>query len=175
MSRWWTAYDRYLAIVSGALNVTCARGCAFCCMDNPRGISGVELLGVFEALAPQQRGTADGPAARFQSLVDEHGIEDAQARSKAQLTPCMYLVAGACSVYASRPMACRMFFSVTPPAACDPTSDAQPVNPKLEPPQVLKDLLKAISHRLQLHRLPKDLRRGMSGIEAHPPLQRRRS
>lgn len=168
MERWWAAYDRYTEHVSAALETTCKAGCHFCCNDNPTGISGVELLWVLRGLPERLQGEATPAAERFDALAEQWGDEKAQHLVKANLDICMYLEEGLCQVYASRPMACRMFFSITPPYRCDPAFPADATNPKLEPPQVLKELLKAISHRLGLHRLPPDLRRGMRAIEAKP-------
>lgn len=160
MRRWWAAYDRYLEHVSGSLDVTCSKGCSWCCGDNPRGVSGVELMGVLRVTDV----SAQDAAQDFEKLHQKHG-DAAWPVLKLKRRPCPFLKDGACSVYADRPMACRSFFSVTDPDACSPGSEQEPTNPKLEPPQVIKELLKAISRRLMLHQLPMDLRRGMAAIE----------
>ena len=173
MERWWAAYDRYTSVVSEALEVTCTRGCHFCCLDNPTGVSGVELLWVLRSLPEDLDGAAAEPAARFEGAIEQWGsVEQAQRLVKANLDPCMYLQDGQCRVYAGRPIACRMFFSITQPYRCDPAFPGEATNPKLEPPQVLKELLKAISHRLGLSGLPGDLRRGMAALEADETLRR---
>ena len=69
MRRWWAAYDRYLAHVSGSLDVTCRKGCTWCCEDNPRGVSGVELMGVLRATDVSAREAAQ----HFEGLHQRHG------------------------------------------------------------------------------------------------------
>ena len=160
MRRWWEAYDRYLAHVSGSLDVSCRKGCTWCCEDNPRGVSGVELMGVLRATDVSAREAAQ----HFEGLHQQHGDASWTVLKRAR-RPCPFLKDGACSVYAVRPMPCRSFFSITAPEACSPDSEQEPTNPKLEPPQVIKELLKAISQRLMLHQLPMDLHRGMAAIE----------
>ncbi len=177
MSRWWRAYDRYVALVSEALEVRCG-GCHFCCRDNPRGLSGVELLWAWRA----SLGLPDHPAiaARTATLaadwradveaLGEDAAADAVSRGGAW---CMYLSPeGRCRIYAARPIPCRMFLSITEPAWCDhshPDHD-RAVNPHAEPAEILRKLLGAISERLGLGDLPADLRSGVAALEQREAL-----
>ena len=68
-----------------------------------------------------------------------------------------------CSIYAYRPVACRMFFSVTNPEWCHPADQNfdNAINPHLEPSSAIKDLLKKLSSEVKFAELPKDLISGM--------------
>jgi hypothetical protein len=158
--RWWTAYEGYLQIVGDSLDIRCGAGCAHCCHDNPRGLSGVELLWLEQGIHdhPQQdelRSRIAYIAKRFQSRIDEHGDESrAQREGKIARQPCPLLDENQrCSVYAHRP--------VEHPRA------GEAVNPHLKPARVLRQLLQALSHRLGLQGLPGDLARGLVALEGH--------
>lgn len=158
LDRAYAAYDAYLALVTAAHPTSCARGCDACCRDNPRGVAGVELLRVARALraegrAEGLRGAFAAAAAAYGPAREAHGEAGAGLRQRALQRPCPMLdPAGGCSVYLARPVACRMFYALTPAAWCAPEHPrfAERQNPNLVPPLVCRQLLGAISHCLGL-------------------------
>lgn len=153
------AYDRYRMVVETAHPVSCRKGCTACCHDNPRGVTGVELLRLTEAVDRLK----DGPEIRhhFRRLAEQR-TDAASWRSRGE--PCPLLKDGQCRTYALRPIACRAFVALTPAEWCSPQDPHYPdrLNPHLDPPRVILQLLAAISERLGLP-APTDLHRGMAG------------
>ena len=175
---WWSAYDRYLTVATRGLGVRCRAGCSLCCAHGPQGVSGVEALLVLRAVQALPDGAAvmarlQQKAARFQARVDSTGsVAGAAEATGLDPDPCAFLdQEGRCRVYAARPVACRMFFAITPPERCDHRHPrhAEAVNPHLEPPHVLMQILLAISQRLGLDDLPRDLWRAVAAVEARWP------
>lgn len=153
------AYDAYLAHVAGAHPLTCRRGCTACCHDDPDGVTGVEL----ERLGRLIDDWPDGPALRrrFAELAGEH--TDAETWRRRGI-PCPLLdAAGDCRAYTHRPLACRAFVSLTPPEWCGPTDARYPdrVNPHLDPPKIILQILQALSARRGLT-VATDLHRGLA-------------
>ena len=151
---WWDHYERFIALVAPGFRPECKAGCNNCCWQNPRGVSGIELYFIDRML----RGRPDEYAVRARF----------KRRMGREVGACPLLdERGWCSVYAARPVPCRMFFSATPPAWCHPEHDrhAEAVNPHLVPSEHHAQLLEAISSRLGLGGLPTDLHGGMVAIE----------
>lgn len=151
---WWDHYERFIALVAPGFRPECRAGCNNCCWQNPRGVSGIELWFIDTLLRP--RPDAYAVRARFRRLAGKQG------------GPCPLLdEKGWCSVYAARPVACRMFFAATHPDWCHPEHPrhAEAVNPHLVPSEHHALLLRAISDRLGLGDLPTDLHGGMVAIE----------
>ena len=157
------AYDQYIQHVVTAHPMSCRSGCTACCYDNPRGVTGVELRYLQEGI----RALPDGAMilAAFQALPAKP--VEAEAWRKRQV-PCPLLSAqGRCRAYRHRPLACRAFHATTPAEHCDPPHPAYPerVNPHLDPPAVLLQILKVLSERLSLP-APTDLHGGMRALTA---------
>jgi Fe-S-cluster containining protein len=176
---WWAAYERYLALVGDSLPLTCRAGCNHCCRHNPRGVSGVEVLWAVRAARAHPDGAAmlsemAGLAVRFDAHAQATGsAAKASAAAGLRGDPCGFLGAdGRCRVYGSRPAVCRMFVAVTEPAWCDHTHPrhGEARNPHLVPPLILRQLLLAISQRLGLSGLPRDLWRGVAAYDAQHPV-----
>lgn len=151
---WWDHYERFIALVAPAFKPECKAGCNNCCQQNPRGVSGVELYFIHRLL--RDRPDAYAVRARF------------KRRMKTEGGPCPLLdERGWCSVYAARPVPCRMFFAATPPDWCHPEhpKHQSAVTPHLVPSEQHALLLEAISQRLGLGDLPTDLHGGMVAIE----------
>jgi len=154
----YVAYDAWIRGVAAHNDFTCGRGCSACCHDNPHGIAGVEILrlrrrlqrdGRWEALGDRMRAAGVAYAEQAARLGDA----EAMVRQRALGRPCPLLdEGGACSVYADRPVACRMFHALTPADWCDPRSPrfAERENPHLLPPAVCLQILGAISRCLDL-------------------------
>jgi Fe-S-cluster containining protein len=160
LSEGLAAYDGYLAHVVTAHPMSCAVGCTACCHDNPRGVTGVEIerLGrVVDALPDNVR-----IRAAFARLSAQRTDAEAWRRRR---EPCPLLdPSGRCRAYAARPLACRAFVAVTPAEWCDPDSPsyADRVNPHLDPPRVILQILQALSARRGLS-VATDLHTGMAG------------
>lgn len=153
------AYDRYLALVVEAHPMTCSVGCTACCHDNPRGVTGVEIA----RLAREIAGWPDADAVHARFVAYAAARTDAEAWRRAR-HPCPLLDAeGTCRAYNKRPLACRAFVAMTPAAWCDPTHDAygERVNPHLDPPRVILQILQALSARAGLA-VAVDLHTGMA-------------
>lgn len=153
------AYDRYLAHVLAAHPMACRVGCTACCHDNPRGVTGVEI----ERLVRAVDALPDGPAirARFATLA---ALRTDPAAWRARHAPCPLLDAeGRCRAYALRPLACRAFVAATPAEWCAPTHPSYPerVNPHLDPPRIILQILQALSARRGLS-VVTDLHTGMA-------------
>lgn len=154
------AYDAYLAHVVGAHPMSCAIGCTACCHDNPRGVTGVEL----ERLGRAVDAMPDG--ARIRAAFADLAARRTDAETwRRRREPCPLLdSAGRCRAYDARPLACRAFVAVTPAAWCEPASPsyADRVNPHLDPPRVVLQILQALSARRGLS-VATDLHTGMAG------------
>ena len=152
----YAAYDAWIAVVAAANPVTCRAGCTACCHDNPHGVAGIELARLRRALAGREaelQPRVERAVAAYRALVAERGEMAAEAATRALRQPCPLLGAhGLCTAYNARPMACRMFYALTPPEMCDPGHPAfdQRVNPNLVPPLVIRQLLGALSRVLEL-------------------------
>lgn len=105
----------------------CKRGCDYCC----RGYVSATAPQVFAAARAirAQTLTYEAAAARVAAAADKVRSVDWQTRCRMH-EPCPMLVESACSIYASRPLACRGFVSFSV-AACrqafESGADAVPV------------------------------------------------
>lgn len=145
MARALAAFDRFTAHVVTAHPMTCAAGCTACCHDDPRGVSGVELWWLGQAVDALPDG--DAVRARFAAYAAEHTDPETWRRLR---RPCPLLdEAGRCRAYDRRPLACRAFWALTPAAWCDPghADYARRTNPHLDPAPVLVQLLQVLSRR----------------------------
>ena len=178
IDRWWRAYARYLAIVSSSVNARCTAGCAACCHQNPRGLSGLEALLVLRAARshedwPALREAFQEQAKAWRGRVAESGdAVAAMALTKREAVRCPLLdESDRCRVYEDRPVACRMFYALTEPEWCDVNhpQNAQAVNPHFEPAPVLRQILSAVSQRLGLDSVPSDLWSAVPMLDEHLP------
>ncbi|MDP2309319.1 MAG: YkgJ family cysteine cluster protein [Pseudomonadota bacterium] len=160
LSEGLAAYDAYLALVVTAHPMSCRVGCTACCHDNPRGVTGVEI----ERLRRSVDTFPD--RARVKSAFARLAAQRADAEAwRRRQEPCPLLDGdGRCRAYAARPLACRAFVAVTPAEWCDPSSPryADRVNPHLDPPRVILQILQALSARRGLS-VATDLHTGMAG------------
>src|SRR5579863_1348768 len=88
--------------------VECRKGCTFCCHMNV----GVTALEAARIAATLRRGTNDARYGAVLAADDRFERRGAQERLKLK-TLCPLLVAGACSVYELRPLACRALLSLS--------------------------------------------------------------
>jgi len=167
----YAAYDTFSdeLLDAASLDVTCAKGCTFCCNEVPTPVRGFELLEIYHRVHPRKdyRKIHDRCvelAGRFSGeLIRTSGgrtsvKSDSTAFIAARLAyldlaePCAFLdpQLKTCTVYEVRPLACRMHFSLDEPAWCDPKDAQQPRTPNLAPPEPLVDLMRRIDERLGL-------------------------
>lgn len=153
------AYDAYLAHVAAAHPMSCAPGCTACCHDNPRGVTGVEI----ERLRRLMDSWSDGAEVRKRFTMLAARATDPETWRRLG-EPCPLLRDGRCRAYAHRPVACRAFVAMTPAAWCAPSHPryADRVNPHLDPPRILVQILQALSARRGLP-TGTDLHAGMAG------------
>jgi Fe-S-cluster containining protein len=169
LASFFAAYDTYISIVVSEINPTCKAQCSACCYDNPHGISGVELLYIYDLIKDDKRfeqwkNDFAAKHTEFHQLRKNKGPKRLQTNWKKSKYTCVFLnEKKQCSIYERRPVACRMFFSLTSPGWCSPDhhkyDDA--INPHLEPSSAIKDLLKKLSADANVAEIPKDLISGM--------------
>lgn len=97
------------------ISLGCKRGCAHCC-HRPVGASPPVVLRIAAALrqGTSKAGFADALA---RVCAPDESTHDADWNPSAQPPqPCVFLVDGACSIYAVRPFVCRAWNSVDPEA-----------------------------------------------------------
>jgi Fe-S-cluster containining protein len=192
------AYDAYVDTMSGGLPdaVRCTRGCTACCHDVPTGVQAVEYLALYRAYRgrPDYEDVHNRACDRGQTFFEELRAagavqgqrvqSDGRAYTQAQFAyrsrrePCVFLdESGDCSVYAWRPIPCRMHLSVTEPQWCwaDDERADDAVTPNFAPPDAIVDNLRALAERLGLRELSPSLFQGLSTLGAeimqHEPLQ----
>ncbi len=112
--------DRYAALFEAAdseiaaalkalpVAVPCARGCDHCCRFNEIIVSryeGVLLVRHIESLAPETR-----------ALVVARILASQSRSGGGRESPCVLLSPDGCAAYASRPLPCRAYHSISEPA-----------------------------------------------------------
>jgi len=133
----WKVADSVISNVSGL--VACKRGCSHCC-HCPVSISKQEaaLVGHLVGRTP-----VDAPA-RKDSKHIEWGYHN----------PCPFLRDGACSIYESRPLACRTFFNLdVDDLLCQlqPSLDVQMMMPQIDLRYLNETLVSIVSRDGQPH------------------------
>jgi Fe-S-cluster containining protein len=151
------------------LSVQCRTNCTYCCQNMPAGASLVELLyfyhgmhasGVFAHLFrrcleadelltevfQQCRSAAQG--GEMGSSLAEQALHHYQSLGK----PCRFSRGNLCQLYSYRPLACRMHYSLSPSAWCNPHHFQFPhaLIFNLEPSQCVFDALDRLEQRLQI-------------------------
>jgi Fe-S-cluster containining protein len=140
MPELYRCYDAFVSAVlaTGPERVTCSRGCSHCCSHYVTSVEPYELL----FLHARIRGSAGYPnqvmgmhrrATLFSSLRDARRDDEAEDRALYRYylrnQPCPFLAEGGkCGVYESRPISCRMFFSLSHPSLCKGKSVIDPGN-----------------------------------------------
>ncbi len=176
MPELYSIYDRYiqLSAIEKAEPVFCGSGCSTCCKHYPTSIEPFELLYLHAALynredygniiyAFHQR------ASIFQKLAGGV-VNTAQEEDELLYTyflkniPCPMLAKdGSCSIYAFRPMTCRMFISFSEPKYCGGTNAISELNRNyvVELPDHIEVILSQISYRLHSLEIPQHLFAGL--------------
>jgi Fe-S-cluster containining protein len=168
-------YEDYVrAVVStGNENVTCSRGCGHCCSHYVSSVEPFELVRL-HGLArrspayPARLVAFHRRVSLYKSLLggrlDEEADDRALFRYFLRDLPCPFLTeAGACGIYESRPMSCRMFFSMSHPSLCRGKAAASPGNRNfiVELPDDIEAAVMRASERLAAFELPDTLFEGL--------------
>ncbi len=115
--------------------VRCQPGCAHCCTQMPSGITGVEILYLYARLTlsgERERGFRRSlerqevwaQLCRWKKLPEQRPGESILLRLHEYHSldlVCPFLQGDLCSVYAERPFACRMHYSLSSPYWCRPS------------------------------------------------------
>jgi cytochrome c551/c552 len=99
--------DASLARYRLAAPLACKKGCAWCCYQHV-SVTGPEIFQIARVLRADA-----GAAATLARLEDKLANADWDpARDFDMRNPCAFLVKGACSIHAERPMICRIYVSL---------------------------------------------------------------
>lgn len=184
MPGFYAGYDAYVTAVlrTGESAPSCSRGCSHCCSHYVASVEPFELIFLHgrisrgEGYASQVIGL-HRRATLFNSLrrPEEGDLAEDKALYRYYLrgTPCPFLgPGGACGVYESRPMSCRMFFSLSDPAYCKGRSVVDPRNRNflIELPEDIEADLARAGAALAAFGLPEFLFEGL--LEANSALGR---
>jgi hypothetical protein len=147
----------YFHNVPGGLELkrsfACTAGCAFCCHLHV-DVTALEALAIAAALSDSQRQAVTETAPRVRGL-------SVDARRAARI-PCALLAEGVCSVYETRPAACRALYS-TDALACEQVLLA-PAGAKLPPirsPAVPRALADSVAAGINTAVLDQGLQAGL--------------
>jgi Fe-S-cluster containining protein len=126
----YARYDAYVSalLATGKEKVACSKACSHCCSHYVTSVEPYELLFMHgrvrargdyasRVIALHRRATL------FNGLVDPEDGDEAEDKALYRYflrgTKCPFLAeGGGCGVYESRPMSCRMFFSMSHPSLC---------------------------------------------------------
>ncbi|MDB5105811.1 MAG: hypothetical protein JWP91_3500 [Fibrobacteres bacterium] len=136
----YRSYDAFVSAVleTGPERISCSKGCSHCCSHYVTSVEPYELLFLHGKIreSPEYPSRVVGMhrrAALFNSLRDGKQDEEAEDRALYRYylrnQPCPFLgEGGKCGVYESRPISCRMFFSLSHPSLCKGKSVVEPGN-----------------------------------------------
>ncbi len=115
-------------------SISCGRGCDACChhLVPVSPAEAIHLAEVIAALPPERQAELQARFATINEAMERIGLaprirEGYQKQEEAHAwvrdyfdlqLPCPFLEAGACSIYADRPFACREYMVTSPPAEC---------------------------------------------------------
>lgn len=137
-------YDGFVQAVlaTGEERISCSKGCSHCCSHYVTSVEPYELLFLHgrireDARYPGRIIALHRRVGLFKSLLKSADDDDALAEEEDKALyryylrgqPCPFLQAGGvCGVYESRPMSCRMFYSLSHPSLCIGKSVIDPGN-----------------------------------------------
>lgn len=167
-------YDAYIsAVLATGDRIACARGCSSCCSHYVTSVEPYELVflhGRIRSLAgyPGKLVSLHRRAALFGELRRRESGEEAEDRALYRYylrnQPCPFLTsAGACGVYANRPISCRMFFSLSDPSYCRGKAVTSPANRNfiVELPEDIEASLARAGRAFARFELPESLFEGL--------------
>jgi Fe-S-cluster containining protein len=126
----YRCYDGYVSAVlaTGESKVACSKGCSHCCSHYVTSVEPYELLFLhgrvrYHESYPSRVVAMHRRTALFKSLLNAKDGDDAEDRALYRYylrgSACPFLgEGGQCGVYESRPMSCRMFYSMSHPSLC---------------------------------------------------------
>lgn len=135
LAQLYAAYDAYIEhnIAASELKILCRSGCARCCHQHVYSCYAFEIINLYRQLRPrsdyvQTHQALLASARQFETMraayLDKHpGREDLAVTNALQHlaalgAACPLLADGRCSVYAQRPVSCRMYHSLSSPVFC---------------------------------------------------------
>jgi Fe-S-cluster containining protein len=171
----YNRYDNYISalLATGAETVSCSRACSHCCSHYVTSVEPYELLflhGKIRAAAsyPNRLIAFHRRASAFREIMrgDTSDLAEDKALYKYYLRdmPCPFLSAqGTCGVYESRPISCRMFFSLSHPSLCKGKATVAPRNRNfiVELPEDIETLLAQAGLLFSELHLPESLFEGL--------------
>jgi len=158
----YATYDAYIAhsLRTSDLAIQCRFGCTRCCHQAVHGVFAFEIINLYRQLRPLAGYEAIHDAFvryadQFQATVaqivdaDDGEPGDPVMRAldafAAAAQPCPLLQGNNCRVYADRPVACRMYHSLTDPVYC---TTPQGRTFHIELPHQASEILWSLSDRL---------------------------
>jgi Fe-S-cluster containining protein len=123
-------YDAYVSalLATGKEKVACSKACSHCCSHYVTSVEPYEILFLHGRIRardeyPSRVIALHRRATLFNGLVDRADGEEAEDKALYRYflrgTKCPFLAeGGGCGVYESRPVSCRMFFSMSHPSLC---------------------------------------------------------
>ena len=180
MPGFYARYDAYVTAVlrTGRTAPACSSGCSHCCSHYVESVEPFELLFLHgrvraEPEYPSRVIAMHRRVALFGTLRRESDGELAEDRALYRYylrnQPCPFLgPGGACGVYASRPMSCRMFFSMSKPDLCKGRAviDARNRNFLIELPEDIEADIARAGAALSRYALPESLFAGLVEVNA---------
>lgn len=130
MPELYRCYGGYVSAVlaTGENKVACSKGCSHCCSHYVTSVEPYEILFLHGRVRyhegyPSRVVAMHRRATLFKSLLDEKEGDEAEDRALYRYylrgSACPFLgEGGQCGVYESRPMSCRMFYSMSHPSLC---------------------------------------------------------
>lgn len=168
-------YEDYVreAVATSNDPVTCSRGCGHCCSHYVSSVEPFELVhlhglarrsSAYPGLVIAFHRRVSLYKSLLEGRMDEESDDRALFRYFLRGLPCPFLTgAGECGIYDSRPMSCRMFFSLSHPSLCRGKAAASPGNRNfiVELPDDIEAAVMRASERLAAFELPETLFEGL--------------
>lgn len=162
--------DFVLAFTGTDRKIQCRKGCANCCIDLVRGVNTPETINIYHHVRswPDVRRIFEyhrDSAEMFMEILaaklkpgesafggDDPRVKEAHIEYNRRQRPCGFLdqASGCCRIYPVRPIACRYFFSLSPPETCTPSHPRylQRDTRTVHLPPEIHDLIRQIGQRL---------------------------
>ena len=148
----------------------CKKGCANCCIDLVRGVNTAETVNIYhhvrawpdvKQIFEYHRDSAEMFMETLMSKLnegelafggDDPRVKESHVEYNQKNRPCGFLdqETGCCRIYPVRPIACRYFFSLSPPETCTPSHPLylQRDTRLIQLPQEIHDLITQIGQKL---------------------------
>lgn len=173
----WSYLGAYVQSVSAVEGSVCGSSCSHCCSHYPSSLEPFELFHIYGELRSRPEFAGQISVLWQRALAFEkhyqRGLEGSSEEEAddfalsayfAEGEKCVFLNGeGNCSIYESRPSACRMYFSRKNPNACAPSlfDSAENGNYLIELPESIEILLASLAKGFEALELPDALFRGL--------------